>query len=257
MPAPASLILFVSDWGVPVSAQKPFLTDLVSAYPLKMISAPQPQSLTQTYATLGTIYDTHNQALTTLQSVLNDSGIKQCRIADGDRFGLLTQTFDGPFEPSTARREDVLIPFPPGNSLVESYDTTLTLTKKRILSQLGVGNEQVIFASLPAIWTATMYRDAAFLDAMIKQTSQTITQIVDTAIDYGFHVLIVGDTQELMPCLLVHPDHEGVRVSGHDMSDGRDLPRTASGHARQFGSTVAALLHIPLPSHAQPSLFKL
>lgn len=255
MPAPGTLILFISDWGVPASLQKPFLTDLVASYPLKMITAPEPVSLRQTYATFGTVFDTHNQPLVHLQTLLNDSGIKQTRIADGDRFGLLTQTFDGPFEPSASRREDVCIPFPPGNTLVEAYDTTLTLFKKRVMAQIGAGNDQVIFASMPAVWTAGMYQNASFLDAMITQGSNLVTQIVDFALDYGYQVLLVGDTEPLMPCLWVHPDHEGVRVSGHDISDGRDLPRQPSGHARQFGSTVAALLHIPLPAHAQPSLF--
>ncbi len=246
------LVMFVSGWGVDL----PIMADLVSSYPLAMLQ-PSAGGLGETYKILGA-------AGAPLASIIAEKAIAEVRIADPDRFGLLTQAFDGGSAISHTQRRDIYVPFPPGMTIGDAYESTLALQKKQVLAALDEGKSTVIFAAFSTVWSISMLREPQVLRAAAEKLSATIEVITAAALEAQIPVLICSDTarmagksggEGLLPCLLVHEQVEGLRASPADRADMRELPLRATASVEQVGATIAALLQAPVSSGAQQPLF--
>src|SRR5262245_48916266 len=102
-------VLFVSGWSP--QAPLPLLGEAMTNYPMLLMRS-QAQGLYDRYRELG-LYDTEHA----VAALLEQQGLADLRFADPDRYGPLTEAFDGGSKPVHHLRKDTLIPFPPGPSL--------------------------------------------------------------------------------------------------------------------------------------------
>lgn len=247
------LVLFVSGWG----ADTPSLFHLAATYPLTMLQAPAEGGLSAVYTQAGLV------AGKPLAALLAQKHMADIRIADPDRFGLLTQSFDGGSRFDQPLRRDIYTSFPPGMTMADAYESSLSLQKKQVLSAINEPKSQVVFASFSLSWSLSLLRDATLTRQAVESVSNVIEQIVESALEAGIPTLIcsdtaslagVGVTQTLLPCVLVHERVEGLRGTGADRADSRELPRQAAGRLDQLAATVAALIG-ELPVDAAKPLF--
>ncbi len=270
------LVLFVSGWGRlqgdlhPVFARhfKPFLGDLVSAYPLLMLRMPAEMPLSERYRTFGSMRSA--ETAISLADACAQADVSKIAVADPDRFGLLCEQFDGPGAGKTS--QNICVPFPPGLSLQDSYETTIRLVKKQVLAKLDGGSDQLVLACFPGPWTASLYGDPGFLAQAVDGTSQAVQEVVEEALESGYRILLVSDTarlapmdamppaaaegaEELLPMILIHPALEGLRASRHDTAQHQELPMRGEGLPEQVAATIAELLALPAPAGAAKPLF--
>lgn len=272
MTTPSLLVLIVSGWG----AGKPhgdnlfmndsyaFLESYLASYPSILLKAPA-LSLknNDVYKLIGSggIASKRN-----ICSLLSSHGIHQYKIADADRFGLLTQQFNGGHPVAYPDEVWQYLNFPSVISLSADLSSTcsqLTMAVDRLLAQ-PVGT--VIYAAISSIWTAGMVKDPVVLFDAIKYVERSIHAMVDKAIDQGFRVLIVSDgglgedyrhvlesvdkqlrTTNPLPFLLIHSELEGLQSpdSAYEKSGFVDL--TTSGTLFDIMPTILSLMEVYVP----------
>lgn len=273
MSVPSLLVIVVSGWAAApdgannvFARRKPaFLSEYLSSYPTLTLAAPDGEpNLATRYRQMGALSKTTDSSIT-LSNYLAGHGISQVRIASSDRFGLLTETMNAQSFPAD-KEEWLHIPLPPGSSLCRTPQGSSLLVQDAVEEAIREKEGRVIYACLDAIWSVGSCRDARATLAAVDETDKIVNSMVEAAIRNGLRVLLCADmgmaeaylsasgdrveakeTQNPLPCVLIHPSVEGLRAFAQDYAGDHVLPLKPAGTLSDIPATIVALMGLSLP----------
>lgn len=270
---PSLLVLLVGGWGQAASGpgnlftlrQDSFFEELLATYPTAFIEPMSGLSkLEASYRALGTLTLKEKTPLS-LMEILYSHNLNLVCIADGDRYGLLTETLHlGRMTPR--ENEDwQYIPLPPGEQLHDTPGSSTPFVLDACLEAMKQEKNTVVFACVNAIWSVGLSKQLGPTREAVEQTQAAVKALVEKALERSLKVLLIGDeglaetyvsadsltinaapTNNPLPCVLIEKNLEGLSGSVADRLEAIQAgPVQPTAQWDDLAPTILSLMDIP------------
>lgn len=206
------------------------------------------------------------QSKVSLGLVLSQSGMKQVRIAEAERFAHVTVFLNGMREEALPGEDRVIIPSPAVSSYEHVPSMAMFEVADEVIDAIAGGAYDVVVCNLcaPDIAASTGREDLAI--KACEAMDRAIHRIVDGVLAVGGVLVIVGDsghaealrdplTNEInklstanpVPCIIVGSVYEGLKATFGDVVGGDLSLSKTSGTLADIAPTILHILSLPIP----------
>lgn len=201
-----------------------------------------------------------------LGQILSQSGLRQLRIAEAERFAHVTVFLNGMREELWPGEERVIIPSPVVSSYEHTPAMSMSEVSDHVIKAVASGSYDVIACNLcaPDIAASTGSEDLTI--KACEAMDRIIHRLVEGVLAVGGVLMIVGDsghaealrdqlTNEMnkhatanpVPCIIIGTAYEGLKASAGDVVGGDLSLSKPSGTLADVAPTMLHLLSLPIP----------
>lgn len=206
------------------------------------------------------------QSKVSLGFVLSQSGMKQVRIAEAERFAHATVFLNGMREEALPGEDRIIIPSPAVSSYEHVPSMAMPEVADEVIGAIAGGAYDVIVCNLcaPDIAASTGREDLTI--KACEAMDRAIHRIVDGVLAVGGALIIVGDsghaealrdslTNEItktstvnpVPCMIIGSAYEGLKAASGDVVGGDLSLSKPSGTLADIAPTMLHMLSLPVP----------
>lgn len=264
MTTPPLFVVYIPGWVKPnagfasiLDIYPTFLEDIVSSFPSITISCDSSLAMSEVHTILGTGLAIPSPQRS-VSSLLSSHGIKQIRVSDADRYGLLTSSANGGNETAFPGEDWHYLTFPSLPSMSDDPETTNKQLAKFLAPYLKKSlSSTVVTLSINNMWSCAVYKNKSILYKSVLSAQKLIQSLVQKLQNTPSRILLIGDGPLVitnktdinyeLPCVFIDPRLEGVRGSQMDTVVDWHLPAKSDGTIFDVTPTILKLMEVYIP----------
>lgn len=202
----------------------------------------------------------------TLGQVLSQSGLRQLRVAEAERFAHVTVFMNGMREELWPGEDRIIVPSP----AVSSYDLVPEMAmadvSDHVIKAIASGSYDVIVCNLCAPDIASQFGREDLVIKACEAMDRILHRLVEGVLAVGGVLVAVGDTGHAealrnqltneinkhgssnpVPCVIVGSAYEGLKASAGDIVGGDLALSKSTGTLADVAPTILHILSLPIP----------
>lgn len=201
-----------------------------------------------------------------LGQVLSESGLRQLRVGEAERFAHVTVFLNGMREAAWPGEDRLIIPSPSLSSYEHVPAMAMFEVSDAVVKAIASGSHDVIMCNLCAPDIAAGYGQEEVAIKACEAMDRALNRMVEATLAVGGVLVAVGDsghaealrdqltnevnrgsTANPVPCVIVGSAFEGLKASAGDVVGGDLSLAKTSGTLANIAPTMLHILSLPIP----------